>query len=403
MSLMDLHDWINTYAVPENVWYLKRLAANDTLATNAHQAGPYIEKHFLFRMFPSLKQSSEANPRASVTAYIDSHADAQQVAVIWYNQKTRNEACITGWGGRNSALLDPESTGALAAFIFVKGDGGECEEIHVWVCDDRVQEDVIEDRITEVEPGRNIIWEPGAPLDLFDTKAAKGPQTCRLSPENMPAEWLERFPSEADIINKTLALRPLPNIESDKRLIQRRKCEYEIFLSVEEAIEMPLIAKGFGSVEAFVSHAQTVLQRRKARSGRSLELHTKLILEEEGFVDGQTFSHGPVSENGKKPDFLFPSQTAYADSNFPTANLRMLAAKTTCKDRWRQILREADRVEQKHLLTLQEGVSVSQFNEMKEQKVQLVVPSPLIGSYTDLAYSFSYPLIVLLLRMIFFV
>ena len=55
----------------------------------------------------------------------------------------------------------------------------------------------------------------------------------------------------------------------------------------------------------------------------------------------------------------------------------MLAVKTTLKDRWRQILREADRIPRKHLLTVQEGVSVGQFNEMVEAGVQLVVPEPL--------------------------
>jgi hypothetical protein len=61
----------------------------------------------------------------------------------------------------------------------------------------------------------------------------------------------------------------------------------------------------------------------------------------------------------------------------------MLAAKTTCKDRWRQILNEADRIPVKHLLTLQEGVSDTQFLEMRDAGVQLVVPEPVMGSYPD--------------------
>lgn len=55
--------------------------------------------------------------------------------------------------------------------------------------------------------------------------------------------------------------------------------------------------------------------------------------------------------------------------------------KTTCKDRWRQILNEADRIPVKHLLTLQEGVSEGQFREMTEAGVQLVVPVPLVSSF----------------------
>jgi hypothetical protein len=59
----------------------------------------------------------------------------------------------------------------------------------------------------------------------------------------------------------------------------------------------------------------------------------------------------------------------------------MLAVKTTCKDRWRQILNEAARIRRKHLLTLQEGISEGQFQEMTEAEVQLVVPAPLIARY----------------------
>ena len=67
--------------------------------------------------------------------------------------------------------------------------------------------------------------------------------------------------------------------------------------------------------------------------------------------------------------------------HFPAHKLRMLAAKTTCKDRWRQVINEAERIETKHLLTLQEGISVGQFKEMTEAKVQLVVPLPLVQAY----------------------
>ena len=61
--------------------------------------------------------------------------------------------------------------------------------------------------------------------------------------------------------------------------------------------------------------------------------------------------------------------------------LRMLAVKTTCKDRWRQILNEANRIETPHLLTLQEGVSENQHREMESEGVKLVVPKPLHKKY----------------------
>ena len=107
------------------------------------------------------------------------------------------------------------------------------------------------------------------------------------------------------------------------------------------------------------------------------------IVQEWELRENEQFSHEPVIENGKRPDFIFPTVNAYNSSDFPDGNLRMLAAKTSCKDRWRQILNEANRVPNKHLLTLQEGVSENQFNEMTEAGVTLVVPTGLHRSYPE--------------------
>lgn len=134
-------------------------------------------------------------------------------------------------------------------------------------------------------------------------------------------------------------------------------------------------------MDEFIARAQTILQRRKARSGRSLELHTRRIFVEENLQEDIHFSHQPESEPGKKPDFLFPSRLAYQTKAFPDSQLRMLAVKTTCKDRWRQILNEAARILVKHLLTLQEGVSVNQFKEMTDANVRLVVPKRIISAF----------------------
>ena len=83
------------------------------------------------------------------------------------------------------------------------------------------------------------------------------------------------------------------------------------------------------------------------------------------------------------PDFLFPSQAAYHDPAFPTERLVSLAAKTTCKDRWRQVINEADRLRDrpKYLCTLQQGISPAQMDEMRDEGVVLVVPQPYISAF----------------------
>lgn len=115
------------------------------------------------------------------------------------------------------------------------------------------------------------------------------------------------------------------------------------------------------------------------RTGKSLEHHLSAIF------DGNEIEYSPqaVTEGNKKPDFIFPSKGAYHDSNFSVDYLITLAAKTTCKDRWRQILNEADRLKgkPKYLCTLQQGISGAQMDEMQAENVILVVPQPFIKTY----------------------
>lgn len=386
MSLADLTDWMGFYGCPGTIWYAKRLSANDTLANGTNQAGPYIPKDLLFEVFPILGRPEAENPDHRFDLHIDSHGDHKQVRAVWYNNRvrgegTRNESRLTGFGGAQSALLDPENTGALAVFVFVLSQGGAAASCHVWVCRDQTQEYLFEERLGPIEPKTHVIWKPGAQSAQNPPTATNVRGSCHLAEDEIPIEWLQRFPTGEEIIRKTLELRPALALNVDVRLLKRRQCEYEIFKSVEQAFFLPRIREGFQKVEDFVSLAQTILQSRKSRSGKSLELQAREIMGEEGLQAGTHFVHGPEIEGGKRPDFLFPNKGAYEDASYPVSKLRILAAKTTCKDRWRQVLNEASRIPTKHLLTLQEGVSEGQFREMQEAGVQLVVPLGLHESY----------------------
>ena len=387
MAIADLSDWLDDFTAPEFIWYVKRLSGNDTLANGTHQAGPYVPKDFLFQVFPSIATTAMKNPETWFDLYIDSHSDHRNVRAVYYNNKFfenptngRNEARLTNFGGGNSALLDPESTGALTVFAFRTDASGAAIDCHVWVCRHETEEEIVEDRIGPVEPGKYLLWSPAQAQGRLPLQAP-ATSSCWLQPAQMPPAWLTKFPAAADIVRKAVELRPLPALNPDSRLLKRRECEFEIFRSVEQAIELPAITAGFTTVDDFIARAQTVLQRRKSRSGRSLELHARQIFIEERLVENTHFTHSPESDPGRRPDFLFPSEAAYKNSAFPADRLRMLAVKTTCKDRWRQILNEAERIPSKHLLTLQEGVSESQFKEMTEAGVQLVIPQKLIESF----------------------
>lgn len=80
------------------------------------------------------------------------------------------------------------------------------------------------------------------------------------------------------------------------------------------------------------------------------------------------------TESVSQPDIIIPNVDAYRDSRYPLNKLFMVGVKTTCKDRWRQVLNEAKRIKQKHIMTTQRGISRKQLDEMREAGVQLIVP-----------------------------
>jgi hypothetical protein len=132
-------------------------------------------------------------------------------------------------------------------------------------------------------------------------------------------------------------------------------------------------------VDKFLEFSMSVLQRRKSRAGYALELHLEEIFK----ANKIRYSCKPKTEMKSRPDFLLPDIKFYFEDNFPVDCLTLLGVKTTLKDRWRQVLAEGDRIENKHLLTLEPGISVAQTDEMREKKLQLVVPASIHSTFLD--------------------
>jgi type II restriction enzyme len=165
----------------------------------------------------------------------------------------------------------------------------------------------------------------------------------------------------------------------DKGLLGWIDAEFQLFKAIENNRYSTRIQTPFASVEELVETANTILNRRKSRAGKSLEHHLKEVFT----VFDLQHSSQAFTEMNKRPDFLFPGSDAYANPRFDENKLIVLASKTTCKDRWRQILNEADRVKTKHLFTLQQGISSNQLAEMYRSDVCLVVPKPYILSFPE--------------------
>ena len=199
--------------------------------------------------------------------------------------------------------------------------------------------------------------------------------------DDMLASFGESFPCTR--VFSEYARKTLPDLnpreDPDYVLLTWLEQEEVLFRTLEKYLITDRLKEGFGDdVDSFISFSLSVQNRRKSRAGHALENHL-----EEIFISRQIcYQRGATTENRARPDFLFPSGGEYHDPFFDSNLLTMLGAKSTCKDRWRQVLSEAERIPDKHLLTLETAISTAQTDEMRGRRLQLVVPEPLAETYT---------------------
>jgi len=170
-----------------------------------------------------------------------------------------------------------------------------------------------------------------------------------------------------------------PRDNPDTALVEYLDYEEHLFRVFERFLVEKKLTVGFDGVDDFIQFSLSVQNRRKSRAGYALENHLRFIFDEIEIL----YSYNEITENRSSPDFIFPGIKEYRDKSFPPLNLTMLGVKTSCKDRWRQVLTEAKRITKKHLCTLEPGISVFQTKEMISHHLHLVVPSSIVSSYTE--------------------
>lgn len=189
------------------------------------------------------------------------------------------------------------------------------------------------------------------------------------------------FPSTRDFSAYARSTLPAVNPagDPDAALMVWMEREEALFRCLEAYLISERLKNGFeNDVDGFISYSLSVQNRRKSRVGRALENHLEYLFS----TTDIRYSRTAITENLSKPDFLFPGAAEYHNAEFSAQRLTMLGVKSTCKDRWRQVLAEADRIPDKHLLTLESAISIGQTNEMQAKRLQLVVPTQLHASYS---------------------
>lgn len=186
------------------------------------------------------------------------------------------------------------------------------------------------------------------------------------------------FPSTSRMAVVARELVVVDTRDPDGALLRWLDAEERIFRAVERLLVEVKLRNGFADVDDFISYSLSVQNRRKSRMGYALQNHLQELFR----LHRLRFSVQSFTENRKKPDFLFPGVESYRDASVDASRLAMLAAKSSCKERWTQVLTEAERIPTKHLCTLEAAISEAQTEEMQRKQVILVLPSALHATYS---------------------
>lgn len=347
---------------------LKYVSPNDVNATGAHQWGFYLPKaDGVWQMFTEHPPVKGTNNKASVSIRWQLDQYETKSAVTWYGKGTRSEYRLTRFG-RNFPFLTIDSVGDLLVLIPFDHHHFRAFLLHY---DDDIEElqAALGVQITESW----AVFQNGVPRvetenDCIEREFREFVQTLTNFPTGRVFSDRTRAALRACIENFNA-------LNADKNLVRSMDSEYHLYRMAERLLCQPEIVRVFRDVDDFLTTAATIMNRRKSRAGRSLENHVESLLTE------RDIPHEMRPDIDGRPDIVIPHALAYLDIAYPLDRLFIVGVKTTCKDRWRQVLNEARRVPHKHILTMQPGISASQLREMHEANVTLVVPDSLHKDY----------------------
>lgn len=350
--------------------FCRFITANDTGKNGSHQAGFYIPKCAASLLFDT--PCSKGANRDKIVKIKWQNDFCTESRFIYYGQGTRNEYRITRFG-RNFPFFEDDNVGDLLIIAkesddfyygFVLQSDQDIEDFFAFFNLSSESTNQLIDTSSSTDPDKQIEYL----IQKSILHLTSFPETTQM------AEIARNIYNTAHHISDDNLCR-----NPDLHLLKWIDTEYSLFRHFEEKLYAPVYSKPFANCQDLIKFSNIILNRRKSRAGKSLEHHLATI-----FTAAKlTFEEQAITEDNKKPDFLFPNGEAYHNLLFPAEKLVFLGAKTTCKDRWRQVLNEADRIETKYLFTLQQGISKNQLSEMKHERLRLVVPAPYKSSFAQ--------------------
>ena len=347
---------------------LKTVSPNDTGQTGSHQAGFLLPRSH-WRFFSPYPPKKGSNHKHEIEIVWPDGRRTMSV-VTWYGRGTRSEFRLTRFG-KGFAFRNENLIGGI--LVLVAEEPLRSYRAYFVIADESIEE-------LQAALGLELVGSSA----FYDSSSPHPPESsdaCIARACREVAAGFTSFPTTGEMAQEASRILDIcsPQLRRamiDQRLMRCIETEYDLFRRIEENIHSEEIRAGFTSLDTFLKTAQTILQRRKARAGKSLEHHVFSVLKEH-----QLPFEAQARVNGSSVDFLFPDTAHYEDTSYPRDKVLALAVKTTCKDRWRQVALEASKVGKKFLLTLQRGISEAQVSEILGAGINLIVPHELHADY----------------------
>ncbi|MBX3445828.1 MAG: hypothetical protein KF765_03655 [Parvibaculaceae bacterium] len=390
---------------------VKKLSNNDrdwARYANKHQAGvyiPYEQRDSGF--FPALKEKGRATPEAREiheaffpTVWPQTGSEEKLSRLVHYTSKGQ-ETHMTGLPKAAFAELLPASFLVMGRIssgqeyryecLTIDSDGDEAlllaelfdlnADFVIGIFEPREREASIRERILDFADQIISAWMKGD-LATFAKNNAVMPSTLELATRAREV-FLRRYgltkTDPFELESPGDALREISRIiewelfrdhqhrERAVELVRMVLGDRKVTITASEIIRK--LVEALPQVDRMMLSAS---QQRKSRAGYSYEHHIEAMLS-----DGEIpFEKQVIVEARKRPDFVLPS-LFFVDGKSPESRTGLiLSAKTTLRERWKQVEREKGK-RRLFLTTVDENIASSSIDDMASFGVYLVIPESL--------------------------
>lgn len=221
------------------------------------------------------------------------------------------------------------------------------------------------------------------------TTRAKKKKASAVVPRVRPKNFVFAEPSQHPLVTAAVASKAIPpprliaeaasalvakDLTADAFLVEALGQESKLYFAIEAAVKgselESILRDATAGLDSVLSFSMSLFQSRKSRRGLSLQFHFEALLARENIP----FTPQCETEHGEKPDIVVPGKKEYHDLSFPEDLLRMIACKTTIRERWSQVEREAQRIQLKYLLTLDDQITPDTVENMVRRHIIPFVP-----------------------------